>query len=267
MYVPTFASSTTDLTQSAPTGGGSTTPLTVTALAKILTSSTHTLTATVNASFTATWTLLYDGQSIGSITINSGSSTGSTTLAQDVRLDVGKDLAVQAPAGFPLSGGSLTMTWRVNAAEFVQIPQLPQRVYAAQGGVWQEVKEVWAPLLVGFNDYEWRRAWRVPDPPAGVKPDLEQFDGGVAVINGGDVRAFWTNTTTEYSIIVSFEVDDGSGYIVADNVTRSPGSTDAILDRSFVNNGDQVRARMRYFEGGVQGDFSAYSDVLSYVDV
>lgn len=267
MYVPTFASTTTNLTQSAPTGGGSTTTLTVSELAKILTSSTHTLTATVNASFTATWTLLYDGQSIGSITINSGSSTGSTTLAQEVRLDSGKQLAVQAPAGFPLSGGSLTMTWRVNASEWALVPQEPDRVFCNNGGVWTSAKEVWvAQETIQVGVYEWVRAWRVPEPPAGVKPDLEQWDDGQSVIVGGDVRASWINTTTEFSVLVSFEVDDGGGYIVADNVSRPPGSTDAILDRSFVNNGDQVRARMRYFEGGVQGDFSAYSDVLSYVD-
>jgi hypothetical protein len=267
MYVPAFESTTSDLTQSAPTGNSNTTTLAVLKTAQIRTGSTQTLTASQNVSETATWTLQYDGQTIGSITITNGQSTGSTTLSTQVLIEPGKNLGIIAPAGTPLVGGTATMTWRVNNREFAEVPRQPNKAFVNQGGVWTAAKEAWVALEVGFLTYEWRRAWRVPEPPAGVKPDLEQFDGGVAVLNGGDVRAFWTNTTTDYSIIVSFEVDTGSGFSVVDSVTRSPGSTDAILDRSFVNNGDQVRARMRYFEGAVQGDFSAYSDTLNYVDL
>lgn len=150
---------------------------------------------------------------------------------------------------------------------FKLIPQEPDRVFCNQGGVFVPAKQVWVAVeTVQIGVYEWVRAWRVPEPPVGVKPDLEQFDDGQQVIIGGDVRATWTNTSSEFSILVSFEVDDGSGYIIADNVSRPPGSTDATLDRSLVSNGDNVRARMRYFEGSVQGDFGAYSDVLVYAD-
>ena len=160
------------------------------------------------------------------------------------------------------------MSVRVNkAGVWTEIPQEPDKIFVNKNGSWTSAKEVWvAGETIEIGVYEWRRAWRVPEPPAGVTPILEQFDDGVPVIIGGDVRATWTNTTTEFAIVVSFEVDTGSGFAVVDTVTVGVGATNATLDRSNVNNGDDVRARMRYFEGSVQGDFSAYSDVLTYVD-
>jgi hypothetical protein len=162
------------------------------------------------------------------------------------------------------------MSFYINkAGAWTQIPQEPDKVFVNKNGSWTSAKEIWvAGETITIGVYEWRRAWRVPEPPAGVKPTLLQVDGGVPVIVGGDVQASWTNsgTASEYSVVVSFEVDTGSGFSVVDNVSRPPGSGTAILDRSNVSNGDEVRARMRYFEGGVQGDFSAYSDTLTYVD-
>ncbi len=143
-----------------------------------------------------------------------------------------------------------------------QVPQEPNRVYCNNGGVWTSAKEVWVAEETTPLNYVWSRAWRVPEPPAGVKPDLEQFDGGVPVFTGGDVRASWVNTTTDFAINVEWEINSS----VFDSVTVSAGSVEAFLDRSNLSNGDEVRARMRYFEGAVAGDYSSFSDTLTYVD-
>jgi len=148
------------------------------------------------------------------------------------------------------------------AGAWTQVPQEPDRIFVNNGGVWTPAKQVWVASPVGFDSFEWKRAWRVPEPPAGVKPDLEQFDGGVPVFTGGDVRASWVNTTTDFAINVEWEINSS----VFDSVTVSAGSVEAFLDRSNLSNGDEVRARMRYFEGAVAGDFSAFSDTLTYVD-
>lgn len=147
------------------------------------------------------------------------------------------------------------------AGAWTQVPQEPDRVFCNNGGVWTSAKEIWVAEEVTPGVYQWTRAWRVPDPPAGVKPDLEQWDDG-SVIVGGDVRASWINVTSDFAILVEWEINSSS----FDTVSRAAGSTDAILDRSNLLDGDEVRARMRYFEGTVLGDWSAWSDTLTYVD-
>jgi hypothetical protein len=145
------------------------------------------------------------------------------------------------------------------------VPQEPNKLFVNNGSTWTSAKEAWVAEETTPGNYQWTKGWRVPTPPTGVKPDIEQWDGG-SVLIGGDIRATWTNNNSEYSTLVSFERNRGSGYEVVDNISGAPGTVSAISDRSNYQNGDEVRARMRYFEGGVQGTFSAYSDTLTYVD-
>jgi hypothetical protein len=156
------------------------------------------------------------------------------------------------------------MSFSVNkAGDWTEIPPEPNKAYCNKNGAWTPVKEIWvAGETVTIGVYEWRRAWRVPEPPAGVSIDaMEQVDSGVVVLIGGDVRATWVNATTDYAILVEWEINSSS----FDTVSRTAGSTNAILDRSNLSGGDEVRARMRYFEGSVQGDWGPWSDTLTYV--
>jgi hypothetical protein len=265
MYVAGYASTTTNRTQSAPTGSSNSTTLAVTERAALRTTSTQLLTASSAAVSTATWTLQRNNSTIGSITITAGQTSGTTSLSAEQRLEPGDELKVIAPAGSPLpSGATLTMTWRFSLAAWVLVPQEPNKLYVNNGGTWTSAKEAWVAEETTPGVYQWAKAWRVPTPPAGVKPDLEQWDSGSSTFDGGDVRASFINPNTEYQLLVSFERDRGSGYSVIDNISVSIGGVEAISNRSNYENGDNVRARTRYFEGGVQGDWSAYSDVLSY---
>jgi hypothetical protein len=266
-YAPYYAETTSDRTQSAPTGSSSSTTLTVTERAVLFPSSTHTLQASANATSTATWTLQRNSSTIGTIQISSGQSSGSTTLAAEQRLEPGDTLTIIAPSGTPFPGGTtLTMTWRFSLAAFRLIPQEPNRVWV-NNGPWAFAKEIWVAEETTPGNYQWTRAWRIPNPPKGPKPDLEQWDSGVAVLNGGDIRASWTNTSSEFAMVVKFERFDGSDWVLVDSLTRSIGSIDAISDRSNYTNGDQIRAKVQYFEGSVTGDDSDPSDTLSYVDI
>jgi hypothetical protein len=156
------------------------------------------------------------------------------------------------------------MSFYVNkAGAWEEIPRQDNKVYVNKNGAWASAKEIWvAGETMTIGVYEWRRAWRVPEPPAGVAIDaMEQVDGGVTVLAGGDVQATWVNTTTDYGILVEWEINSVS----FDIVSRPAGSTTAILDRSDLTGGDDVRARMRYFEDSVQGTLGAFSSTLTYV--
>jgi len=265
MYAAGYASTTTDRTQSAPTGSSAQTTLTVAERAALRTTSTHTLQANANATSTATWTLQLNDVTIGTIQITSGQSSGSTTLSQERRLEVGDVLKIIAPSGTPFPGGTtLTMTWRYSLAAWVQIPQEPNKLFVNNGSTWTSAKEAWVAEETTPNNYQWTRAWRVPQPPKGPKPDLEQWDSGSSSFDGGDVRATWTNSTSEFAMIVRFERDRGAGYVLVDTISRTAGSVEAISDRSNYENGDAVRARVQYFEGAVTGEESDPSNVLNY---
>jgi hypothetical protein len=266
MYVAGYASTTTNRTQSAPTGSSNSTTLAVTERAALRTTSTQLLTASSAAVSTATWTLQRNNSTIGSITIAAGQTSGTTSLSAEQRLEPGDELKVIAPAGSPLPGGAtLTMTWRFSLAAWVLVPQEPNKLYVNNGGTWTSAKEAWVAEETTPGVYQWAKAWRVPTPPKGPKPDLEQWDGTSQVFFGGDIRATWINNNSEYSIIARFERFNGSTWVLVDSISRPPGSVDAVSAESNYSGGDAIRGRIVYFEGAVQGEFSDPSDTLNYV--
>jgi hypothetical protein len=257
MYAAGYASTTTNRTQSAPTGSSAQTTLTVAERAALRTTSTHTLQASANATSTATWTLQLNDVTIGTIQITSGQSSGSTTLSQERRLEVGDVLKVIAPSGTPFPGGTtLTMTWVYSLAAWVQIPQEPNKLFVNNGSTWTSAKEAWVAEETTPNNYQWTRAWRVPEPPVGVTPDLEQTS-----FFGGDIKASWINTTTDFAILIEW-TKNGS---VFDTVSLAAGSVEALLLEADLANGDEVTARMAYFEGAVVGTYSGASNLVTYV--
>jgi hypothetical protein len=144
------------------------------------------------------------------------------------------------------------------------VPQEPNKLYVNNGSTWTSAKEAWVAEETTPGNYKWTRAWRVPQPPKGPKPDLEQWDSGSSTFDGGDIRASWTNVTTEFAMVVKFERFNGSTWVSVDNITRSAGSIDAISDRSNYANGDKIRAKVQYFEGAVVGEDSDPSNDLDY---
>jgi hypothetical protein len=150
-----------------------------------------------------------------------------------------------------------------NGASWTLVPEEAGKAYVPQGAAWKEVQEIWVARLVppGLVDLEWARAFRViPPPPTGVKPSLQQWDAGAPTLTGGDVRAEWLNATSDYSAQVEWEVNS----VTVDFTNVSTGGNSALLDRSYLSSFDDVRARMRYFLGSTPGDWSAWSDILTY---
>lgn len=138
-------------------------------------------------------------------------------------------------------------------ATAVELPLAPDTIFARFSGVstTREVTEWWGAEETSPGVYAATRMWRVPQPPIGVEPELEQTE-----ISGGDVVASWINTTSEFSILVEFRINSVSW----GTISRPPASTSATLPEAELSEFDVVEARMRYFEGSVEGTWSDWSD-------
>lgn len=130
------------------------------------------------------------------------------------------------------------------------------KAWCNSNGSWTEAKEIWVAEETTPGNFEWTMAWRAPDPPAGVTVQLtqEQFQDG-------PVEASWINNNSEYQIQVQWERNS----TVFDNNFLSPSSNSDTQPEEEFSDGDAVRARMRYFEGSIFGDWGPWSDTLNYI--
>ena len=147
-----------------------------------------------------------------------------------------------------------------SSGSWVEIPQQPEKIWVFLGGSWQPATEVWASEEVSIGNFDWVRVWMVvADLPDGVSVSLQQTQ-----FSGGDVEASWSNPsgTGDYSIVVEWEINGNTWSFD----TYGPGTQTAYLSENAVNNNDEVRARMRYFVGSVEGDWGPWSSVLFYTD-
>jgi hypothetical protein len=149
------------------------------------------------------------------------------------------------------------MALRVNSGgTWTLVPEQPEKVWCNNGGVWTEARQIWVAEETTPGVYEWALAYDVPQPPAGVA--ITSIDQTMFL--GGDVEAGWTNSTNDFSINVEWTINS----VVWGIQTYSPATTLATLPEAELSNGDEVQARMRYFEGAVVGDWGTPSSVHTY---
>jgi hypothetical protein len=142
------------------------------------------------------------------------------------------------------------------AGTWTLVPQEPDKVKVNQSGAWVSAKEVYVAEPTTPGNFQWTRIWKVPEPPVGVTPDLEQTS-----FSGGDIKASWINTTTDFAILIEW-TKNGS---VFTTVSLAAGSVEALLLEADLTNGDEVTAKMAYFEGAVVGTYSGPSNLVTYV--
>jgi hypothetical protein len=136
------------------------------------------------------------------------------------------------------------------------VPQEPNKLFVNNGSTWTSAKEAWVAEETTPGNYQWAKAWRVPEPPVGVTPDLEQTS-----LFGGDIKATWINTTTDFAILVEW-TKNGS---VFTTVSLAAGSVEASLLEADLATADEVTAKMAYFEGAIVGTYSGASNLVTYV--
>jgi len=270
-YVPYYAATGSTRTQSLAPSDETETTLAVTERAKLFSTSTHTATASRAAVENATWSLLRGITSIGSVTILAGQTTGNVSLSANFRLEPGDTLRAFAPSGDPffdpldpfLPAPTVSLDWSFRLAAFLPLPELSNRAFVNFSGTWREAKQIWVSKPVGLTDFEWVRAWKVPDPPvAGVAVSIQQ-----EFLQGGDVIASWTNAagSDDMNFEVQWEINSFIWGSTSGAVNGAGVGQSSRLLEEELSGGDEVRARMRYVSGGDPGDYGDWSDSITYI--
>jgi hypothetical protein len=199
----------------------------------------------------------------------SGQTTGTTTLSVEQRLEPGDELKAIAPSGDPffnpsnpsLPAATATLTWRFSLASWIPIPEEPNKLFVNNGNTWTSAKEAWVAEETTPNNYQWVRAWLVPPPPPGGSDLITVIQNE---FSGGDMEANWTNVagTSGMSWDVEWFINGVSYTIRSGNV--SGGTDSSFLGEENFENGDLVKARMRYVSGTQVGTYGDFSNEESY---
>ncbi len=266
IYGAGYSTSASNRSQSAGSGGGATTSLSVNEYARLNTGTGQagTMSASDPANFSASYTLRRNGSNIGSATFTAGGSSAQMTVSSQVFLQPGDTLQIVAPGGSPFPGGTtVSATWLFRTLTWVQVPQLANRLYGNQGGSWQSLTEVWGAEPIGANTFQWTRVWQViPPPPPGVTiTNIEQ-----EFFFGGGVNVSWTNApnTTGTGYDLQPEINSVQDTIISGATTGSNNTQTVLIPENRFSSGDSVRARMRYTSGGVNGDWGPWSSTITY---
>lgn len=94
-------------------------------------------------------------------------------------------------------------------------------------------------------------------PPAQI-PSAASAAGA----SGGRVRIQWTNTSTDWPIVVEIWVKPSGSITFSLNQQVYVGAGGTNTGYLFFNPGDQVRGKARYYNGATTGEWSAFSNTV-----